>query len=387
MRLYPILLSIIVITILVSGCCSIFNPASNTTKTYNPVFPTNNSIPNNSSTQDNTSSLPQQNYTYSPRSDIDLLTQTYVSPIIPSNIELRRQAANSAKNCPSGSKECQMNAVYRYVVENFSYYADPIDQIVQTPNQTIAVGGGDCEDFTILLNSYLENLGIETYVVLTPTHAYSLGCDVNTSELFPYIQDSMELQAVKDFKKQGQEAEIRNGKLYVVSAKNLTFSISRDGGYYYYGGDGSTLNSPYTSMDIDYSVSSSAPLDIYVVPTPEDAKAVGDGRSYTAYNSCRVYSAYSISESCKRLTQYGNVVFVNNNNRPAEVSLNVKFYYEYSSSELMKNVSLKYYTLEGKRCVVLDGTLGKYGYPGDDTNLAGNKTAINTRTKKYYYIQ
>ena len=45
------------------------------------------------------------------------------------------------------------------------------------------IGGGDCEDLTILLNSYLENLGIETYLVLTDNHAYTLACDIDPKKL------------------------------------------------------------------------------------------------------------------------------------------------------------------------------------------------------------
>ena len=114
----------------------------------------------------------------------------YLSPIKTEDIGFRIEAANISKNCTSGDKTCQVHEVYRHVVENYNYYADPRrDEFVQSPNTTIQVGGGDCEDLTILLNTYLENIGVETYVVLTDTHAYSLACGVDTDELFYYIEE------------------------------------------------------------------------------------------------------------------------------------------------------------------------------------------------------
>ena len=126
--------------------------------------------------------------------DIEL----YVNPIVPSNIDFRERAAQAAKDCPSGDKTCHIHEVYRYVVENYKYFADPKDQIVQAPNATVAVGGGDCEDLTILLNTLLENLGIETYVVLTDTHAYSLACDVDPARLSTYAKEALLAQTAKD---------------------------------------------------------------------------------------------------------------------------------------------------------------------------------------------
>ncbi|MCK4736216.1 MAG: transglutaminase domain-containing protein, partial [Methanophagales archaeon] len=84
-----------------------------------------------------------------------------ISEVVFDDVNLRKQAASIVSGCPSGDKECQVNRIYRYVVENFDYYSDPRSrEFIQSPSETMNIKGGDCEDLTILLMSLLENLGI-----------------------------------------------------------------------------------------------------------------------------------------------------------------------------------------------------------------------------------
>ena len=81
----------------------------------------------------------------------------YTNKIVFDDINLRTQAASIVSGCPSGDKECQINKLYRYVIENYDYYSDPRSgEFIQSPSETMKVKGGDCEDLTILLNSLLE---------------------------------------------------------------------------------------------------------------------------------------------------------------------------------------------------------------------------------------
>ena len=54
---------------------------------------------------------------------------------------------------------------------------------IQSTDETIQLGGGDCEDLTILLNSLLENIGIKTYMVVSEEHVYSLACGLNNQSI------------------------------------------------------------------------------------------------------------------------------------------------------------------------------------------------------------
>ena len=160
--------------------------------------------------------------------------EPYICKIVFEDVSLRTQAASIVRGCPSGDKECQINKLYRYVVENYDYYSDPRSrEFIQSPSETMKIKGGDCEDLTILLTSLLENLGIKTYLVLTEDHAYSLACDVDTEDLWQYIQESIITQASKDLgQKEDMKVVIENGNLFVVEEKQQTFVLEEGSVYY-----------------------------------------------------------------------------------------------------------------------------------------------------------
>ena len=312
--------------------------------------------------------------------------EPYLLPIITSDIELRSKASSVVRNCPSGDKTCQVHEIYRYVVENYKYIADPRrDQIIQTPYETIKVKGGDCEDLTILIDSYLENLGIETYLVLTDTHAYSLACGVDTEGLFSYIRDSLAKQVVEELGKE-QEVIFENGKIYFVQEKSLTFALE-GGQIYYYGGSGSELEPPLGLMDIKYSISSSKPINVFIVPSRDDFEAMSNKQGFRHYEQCQLNNILSIREQCMDLKNYGGIILQNKDLfSEVTISLEISFYAEYLLSEGLADSKVKYYEIDGKECVVLDATAGPYGYPGYDGGLEGKKTAINVVTKEYFSL-
>lgn len=66
---------------------------------------------------------------------------TYLDKIVFEDINLRASASQMTKGCSSGNKECQLNAIYRYVVKNYSYYSDPrYSEFIQSPQETMNVG-------------------------------------------------------------------------------------------------------------------------------------------------------------------------------------------------------------------------------------------------------
>ena len=82
--------------------------------------------------------------------------EPFISKIVFDDVNLRSKAGSIVSGCPSGDKECQLNKVYRYVVESYNYYSDPRNrEFIQSPYETMNIKGGDCEDLTILLNSLL----------------------------------------------------------------------------------------------------------------------------------------------------------------------------------------------------------------------------------------
>ncbi len=313
----------------------------------------------------------------------------YIDAIVFEDINLRSTASSIVSGCYSGNKECQVSKIYRYVIDNYDYYSDPRSrELIQSPYETMEVKGGDCEDLTILLNSLLENLGIKTYLVLTENHAYSLACGINVDNLWGYIQKDIIQVVGSDLGKESTYiVETKEGKLSLVKIEYQTIAL--DPGYvWYYGGDGSTFSDPIQYMDIEYSISSSEPLDIYFVPSNTEHLKIANMQDFTHYPSCKKESIYKASGSCDSIGQKGGIVLVNTDHQKrATVSVDLRFRYYYSLYNVLSDEKISYYAIGEDSCVVLDATAGKYGYPGYDADLAGEKIAIDPITKEYTYLK
>lgn len=315
--------------------------------------------------------------------------EPYFSKIILSDVILRAKATDMAAGCPSGDKECQLTRIYRYVADNYDYYGDPQSkQIIQSPYETLDVKGGDCEDLAILLSSLLENVGIKTYLVLTDNHAYALACGVNVTELWPYIKQTFAERYAKEFKSgKTSRAVIKDDKLFITYDYNETF-LFKSGYFYYYGGNGSKFSSPIKYLDIDYSVSSTEPLTIYVMPTLDDYQKLLDGKVFVHYPSCHKQDVFKTSGSCTNMGNYGIIVLVNpNKNDDAVLDLGITFSLAYSTDEFTKDKTIYSYTLDNQTCVIADPVGGKSGFPGYDPNVSkGQKIAYDPTVKNYIYL-
>ena len=67
-------------------------------------------------------------------------------------------------------------AILDFVSNEIQYVSDPGDgmEFAKDPATTLAAGGGDCEDQTLLLCSMLETVGLKTYLVFTDDHVFAL---------------------------------------------------------------------------------------------------------------------------------------------------------------------------------------------------------------------
>ncbi|MDH7517697.1 MAG: transglutaminase-like domain-containing protein [Candidatus Thermoplasmatota archaeon] len=302
--------------------------------------------------------------------------EPYINKIVTNNITLRSYANSIIRDsCLSGDKECQINAVYRYVVENYNYISDPTGtELIQTPQETMQIKGGDCEDLAILLSSLLENIGIKTYLVLTENHAYCLASDVDTNALWTYVEQSLTTQVEKDW-----GGNIRQ-------EFNQTFALK---GYnnWYYGGNGSSFVSPIDYLNISYDIVSDKPLHFYVVPSREDFDLCPEGKTFNHYPKYERENVLNFKGIASYLDKYGGIILCNNNLGDATITVNIMFYFHPSFYEMFKNQTITSYEIDYKNCVVLDPTAGVYGYPGYDARLTGEKIAMDPISKEYIYLK
>jgi len=299
----------------------------------------------------------------------------YINKIVTNDIQLRTYANSIIKDCPSNNKECQINSIYRHIVENFNYVSDPTGtELIQSPEETIQIGGGDCEDLSILFISLLENIGIKTCLILSESHAYSLAYDVDTTNLWNYVEQSF-IKLVED--EYGEKIKETFEQSFTLESYNS----------WYYDGNGTDVEDYACDyLNISYEISSTKALDFYVVPSKEDFNKFTDGETFMNYPDCKEENILSISGVCPNLGNYGGIILSNENWVDADVDVKLEFYLHLSFYKVFENNTITYYRLKGKRCIVVDCTAGEWGYPGYDAGIVGEKIAIDPITKEYTYL-
>ena len=305
------------------------------------------------------------------------LAKPYIEKIVVDDVELRELASAIVQGYPD--KEGKLNAIYRYIVEGFTYIADPEDtEYIQSPSETLDIKGGDCEDLAILACSLLENIGIRTYLVLTENHAYALVSGINPDNLWEYIHESLEEQFIEDHN--------------MVSSVDETFQL-RAGYVYYYGGDGrvfpieaATFGDSVVkieSLEIDCSVLSSEAVNIYILPSRDEFDNLVQRRSFQHYPDCQEQGVYQADSTCE-IPRYGGVAIQNPTSRDAMVDMEVTFNYQV----YFEGLKVTYYTLKDEQAIVLELTAGEYGYPGYSPIVeAERRFAIDPATEEYFSLE
>jgi hypothetical protein len=69
------------------------------------------------------------------------------------------------------------------------------------------------------------------------------------------------------------------------------------------------------------------------------------------------------------------------------VTVDLIFSFEASFYQTYNKDALTVYTLWGKNAVLLDPTVGNFGFPGYDAAVVGVKKAIDPLTKEYVTLQ
>lgn len=78
------------------------------------------------------------------------------------NPVVRVTAQTVVRDCANRDVTCQVRAVHAFVRDNIKYVRDVRDvETIQTPDYTMRMGSGDCDDQAVLTCCMLESLGFQ----------------------------------------------------------------------------------------------------------------------------------------------------------------------------------------------------------------------------------
>ncbi len=84
------------------------------------------------------------------------------------DVELRSTAANLVFLTPEKNDYAEVEAIFNFVRDNIRYLKDVHNvETLTTPDRTLQLGYGDCDDQVVLLGAMLESIGYPTRIVLT----------------------------------------------------------------------------------------------------------------------------------------------------------------------------------------------------------------------------
>lgn len=85
---------------------------------------------------------------------------------------VRMFAQELATMCANRDRLCQVESLQAFVRDNIKYLPDVRDvETIQTPDYTLSVGSGDCDDQSVLLAAALESIGFETRFAAIAVHS------------------------------------------------------------------------------------------------------------------------------------------------------------------------------------------------------------------------
>jgi hypothetical protein len=305
-----------------------------------------------------------------PASDTFLeYAEPFIEKLVFNDSQLQAYADAIVSGDGSSSRECQVNALYRDVLLNYTCIPAPLDaSSLQTPQETIQREQGTCEDLSVLLCSLLYNVGIPSYLVFTDDHVYALAYDVNIDDLWECAEASL-IHVVED---------VFGEPMYQPLVQIIPLPPA---GVLYIGGEAKTFDGLIDYMTIDYSFQSDLPLHFFVVPTQVEFFGLRDNG--TANVTVEEPNLTTKTGTIPQMLTFGGIVLLNNNSQPATVNVDFVFTLHPSFYATYNKDKLTAYEISGKDAVILDPTLGDYGFPGYDGGIVGEKKVINPVTKQY----
>ena len=308
----------------------------------------------------------------------------YLSKIEFENEFLQKKAKEIVKGCQT--KECEIEKIYRFVVENFNYIEDPQGrEVIQTPFETLEKGGGDCEDLVILFLSLIlqrETLkDLEKFMVFSGDHVYAMLCGISSSTLQKEAKKDLLEVFQKDLQKKGNFI-IKDGNLYFLKEEKRRMILPPKG-VFYLGGKGEKLEKPLEDLEIQFKISGKRNLSLYIVPSVQAYEKYLQGEDFYFFEKCAKENQKEIQGKCAFLEKNGGVLLINESFLKNEIVLDLKFFYRYSLP-ISLETEMKIYQIENKECLPFELTAGKYGFPGYEIKTKKEKLFFNIENQEYF---
>ena len=94
--------------------------------------------------------------------------------IYPIDSTVRNTAIQTAKKHPGEYNIYQVCYLFDYVVDNIGYVSDPRgSEYIAEPGETLTAGGGDCDDYAILLTALINAIGGTPRIYITEDHMFA----------------------------------------------------------------------------------------------------------------------------------------------------------------------------------------------------------------------
>lgn len=276
----------------------------------------------------------------------------YLEKIAAPSIPIRTLAYEKIKDCAPGELTCAAIQLYRFVQKDLGYIRDPAArELIQSPDETLRVGAGDCEDLSILLASLLENVGMPTYLVFTSDHAYTLACNVDVDQVRPNMS---RLYTPPRQERRVQETHAIPGHSFKV----WHFSFPE-------------------ATALHYSINATQSVDWVLVPSKDDTVAFGQNKAYQSYRCSRERVSQILEDECR---MSGEPEMIIRNREGQEVQVNIDLRYLVASQPPTLPDAVDTYLINGQSCLVLDPAIKGSGYPGQtmpQVKTAAQITAVN----------
>jgi len=227
---------------------------------------------------------------------------------------------------------------------------------------------------SILIISLLENIDIKTYLVLTEDNIYSLVGEIDSSNLWSYVESSLIKQVEKEW---GEK---------IIQPYEETFVLNYLHLRYFGGEEGSSFGDYIDYVNVSYMIDSDQPLHLFIVPSWEDFVNLAQGKNFTHYEEWEKKALISMINNLDYIEEYCGIIIINEGTQNANVHVDLEFIFRPSFYSKYSVEDINDYNIKGTNNVLLDPTLGPYGIAGYDKNVGSEKTIIDPITLEWFNL-